>query len=101
MISFEFDDGAQKPGVPYRAIFFVNGWHYGKRVGNVGPQARFPVPPGILDYQGTNTLAVALWALEDTPVNPTLKLVLDGAFEGGVGAVTKNNPRWAPRAGVY
>ncbi|OSC98180.1 glycoside hydrolase family 35 protein [Trametes coccinea BRFM310] len=101
MISFEFDDGAQKPGVPYRAIFFVNGWHYGKRVGNVGPQARFPVPPGILDYQGTNTLAVALWALEDTPVHPTLQLVLDGAFEGGVGAITKNNPRWTPRLGVY
>ncbi|KAI0350174.1 hypothetical protein OH77DRAFT_1593752 [Trametes cingulata] len=95
--SFEFDGGAQKTGEPYRALLFVNGWKFGKRVGNVGPQARFPVPPGILNHHGSNTIAVALWALEDTPVHPTLELVLEGVFDGGVGLIAVNNPGWTPR----
>ncbi|KAH9891918.1 glycoside hydrolase superfamily [Cubamyces lactineus] len=97
MFSFEFDKGAQKTGEPYRALLFVNGWKFGKRVANVGPQARFPVPPGILDYRGTNTLAVALWAMEDTPVHPTLELVIEGIVQGGVGVISTNNPCWTPR----
>ncbi len=60
----------------YRALLFVNGWMFGKaslvtlitddqhtygakltrsfaqRVAKFGPQTRFPVPPGILDYNG-------------------------------------------------
>ena len=48
-LSFEFEDLGQA----YRALMFVNGWQYGKRVANVGPQNRFPVPQGILDYGGT------------------------------------------------
>ncbi|KAI0326223.1 hypothetical protein GY45DRAFT_1382198 [Cubamyces sp. BRFM 1775] len=97
MLSFEFDKGAQKTGEPYRALLFVNGWKFGKRVANVGPQARFPVPPGILNYRGTNTLGVALWAMEDTPVHPTLELVVEGIVHGGVGPISTNNPGWAPR----
>ncbi len=48
MMSFQFgeDEG------PYRALLFVNGWKFGKRVADIGPQTRFPVPPGILDYNG-------------------------------------------------
>jgi hypothetical protein len=34
-------------------------------VNNLGPQTRFPVPEGILDYSGTNYLAITLWA-QDT-----------------------------------
>ena len=37
---------------PYRALLYVNGWKFGKRVANIGPQTVFPVPPGILDYNG-------------------------------------------------
>ncbi|KAI0359054.1 hypothetical protein OH77DRAFT_1518305 [Trametes cingulata] len=95
--SFEFDGGAQTTGEPYRALLFVNGWKFGKRIGNVGPQARFPVPPGILDHHGTNTIAVALWALENTAVHPTLELVLEGVVEGGVGPIATNNPGWTAR----
>ncbi|KAG6827509.1 hypothetical protein H0H92_011481 [Tricholoma furcatifolium] len=48
-MSFTF----QEPlGQPYRAFFFVNGWMMGKRVGNLGPQSKFPVHEGILDYNG-------------------------------------------------
>lgn len=69
-MSFVFDGGARTTGQAYRALLFVNGWQYGKvgqsgcmrndadcvsffqRVSNIGPQAKFPVPPGILDYNG-------------------------------------------------
>ncbi|KAI0662113.1 glycoside hydrolase superfamily [Cubamyces menziesii] len=100
MMSFVFDSGVGNTGQAYRALLFVNGWKFGKRVANVGPQASFPVPPGILDYKGKNTVAVALWALEDTAVSPSLDLVLDGVLDGGVGSVATNNPEWSPRPSV-
>jgi hypothetical protein len=64
-ISFVFDNIEQ----PYRAYLFVNGWMMGKRAANLGcvlanpyvllahwqysPQYRFPVPEGILDFNGS------------------------------------------------
>jgi hypothetical protein len=33
-------------------------------VSNLGPKNEFPVPEGILNYNGTNWIAVSLWALE-------------------------------------
>ncbi|KAI9452442.1 glycoside hydrolase family 35 protein [Russula earlei] len=92
MLSFTFDDTAQ----PYRALLFVNGWMMGKRVANLGPQFKFPVHQGILDYGGTNTVAVALWAMAAVPIAPTLELTLDTVLEGGVGPIVPNNPAWTP-----
>ena len=34
-----------------------------------------------------STVAVALWALDDTPVSPSLQLSLDAVFDGGVGPI--------------
>lgn len=31
---------------------------------NIGPQVSFPVPEGILNYDGQNYLALTLWSLE-------------------------------------
>ncbi|TFK90371.1 glycoside hydrolase family 35 protein [Polyporus arcularius HHB13444] len=93
MMSFQFSE----ENAPYRALLFVNGWKFGKRVANIGPQTRFPVPPGILDYNGSNTVAVALWVMQDEEVHPALELVVDGAVEGGVGPISTNNPAWSPR----
>ncbi|KZV66862.1 glycoside hydrolase family 35 protein [Peniophora sp. CONT] len=95
MLSFVFDDGVGETGVPYRALLFVNGWMMGKRVANLGPQAKFPVHEGILDYGGTNTVVVALWALEDQQVSPSLVLVVDKVFQGGVGRIATNNPTYS------
>lgn len=43
MMSFEFADptgsggsGGEEEGEPYRALLFVNGWHMGERVANLG-----------------------------------------------------------------
>ncbi|KAJ3813869.1 glycoside hydrolase family 35 protein [Lentinula aff. lateritia] len=92
LTSFTFEEAL---GQPYRVYLFVNGWMMGKRVGNLG-QFKFPVHQGILDYNGTNTVAVALWAMEpDVTVTPQLQLTLDGVFSGGVGTVSTNNPLWS------
>ncbi|KAI9704628.1 MAG: hypothetical protein M1820_005376 [Bogoriella megaspora] len=37
-------------------------YQYGKYVPHIGPQTRFPVPPGIINNRGNNTLSVSLWA---------------------------------------
>ncbi|KAJ3571523.1 hypothetical protein NP233_g3704 [Leucocoprinus birnbaumii] len=94
MLSFTFEETF---GQPYRAYLFVNGWMMGKRVGNLGPQSKFPVHEGILNYRGSNTVAVALWALTpNVTVAPNLQLTLDNVYEGGVGNVQVDNPAWSP-----
>ncbi|KAF5348545.1 hypothetical protein D9756_009580 [Leucocoprinus leucothites] len=94
MMSFTFGEPF---GQPYRAYLFVNGWMMGKRVGNLGPQSKFPVHEGILNYRGTNTVAVALWAMTpNVTITPNLQLTLDGVYEGGVGNVQVDNPKWSP-----
>jgi beta-galactosidase len=51
-------------GTVARALLWVNGYQYGKYIPHIGPQTRFPVPPGVIDGRAgaNNTLAVALWA---------------------------------------
>ena len=44
-----------------------------------------------------STVAVSLWALNDTAVSPTLELVVDEVLDGGVGPISVNNPEWEPR----
>ncbi|PGH09195.1 hypothetical protein AJ79_05724 [Helicocarpus griseus UAMH5409] len=63
--TFTNSSSASSPPVPYRAQLYVNGFQYGKYVNNIGPQTNFPVPQGIFNYQGTNWIGVALWALGD------------------------------------
>lgn len=61
------------------------------------PQFKFPVHQGILDYNGTNTVAVALWAMEAAPITPTLELTVDTILQGGVGPIISDNPPWSPK----
>jgi hypothetical protein len=37
----------------------------GKFIPQIGPQTRFPFPPGVVNNKGTNTIAIALWAQTD------------------------------------
>lgn len=46
----------------YRAQIFVNGYQYGRYNPYIGNQVVYPVPAGILNYRGENTVAVAVWA---------------------------------------
>jgi beta-galactosidase GanA len=49
------------PARHYRAQIFVNGWQLGRYVNDVGPQHSFPIPNGILNSNGDNTIAIAVW----------------------------------------
>ncbi|KAJ5704245.1 hypothetical protein N7493_011383 [Penicillium malachiteum] len=46
----------------YRTQLFVNGYQYGRFNPYIGNQVEFPVPLGVLNYQGENTISVAVWA---------------------------------------
>ncbi|KAK4703696.1 hypothetical protein P7C70_g2525, partial [Phenoliferia sp. Uapishka_3] len=62
------------------------------------PQTRFPLPPGILDHQGENTIGVLLWALgKKGAAFESIRLEQGRTFSGGVGVVQSDNPQWTPR----
>lgn len=61
-LSFTFTNAST---TPYRAQLYVNGYQFGKYVNNIGPQKAFPVPEGILNYHGTNWVALTLWAQDE------------------------------------
>lgn len=65
------------PSRAYRATLFVNGWQVGNYVNQLGPQHSFPVPNGILNPNGRNTIAIAVWNTDGT--------------SGGLGTVTLTN----------
>lgn len=62
-LSIKFDKTVSQG--TYRVQIFVNGYQYGKFVPHIGPQSRYPIPEGILNYHGTNTLGITLWAMEE------------------------------------
>ena len=43
-----------------RALIFVNGWNMGQFIAHIGPQRTFIIPPGILNPNGENTIALAV-----------------------------------------
>ncbi|KAF8752797.1 Beta-galactosidase, domain 3 [Rhizoctonia solani] len=47
------------------------------------PQFKFPVPEGILNHHGENTVALAIWSMENTQLSPNLKLTIEGVFDSG------------------
>lgn len=61
-ISFSFDNSASMGD--YRSLLYINGFQYGKFISNIGPQTEFPVPEGILNYNGENWIGVSIWALQ-------------------------------------
>ncbi|OHW89603.1 glycosyl hydrolase family 35 protein [Colletotrichum incanum] len=87
----------------YRAQIFVNGYQYGKFVHHVGPQTRFPVPEGILNYQGSNHLGITLWAMEKSGAKiEGLKWEVGMVSATGFGKVEPApQPKWAKREGAY
>ncbi len=57
---------ADDPGRRYRALLYVNGWQLGDYVNYLGPQHSFPIPNGILNTDGRNTIAIAVWNLDSS-----------------------------------
>lgn len=52
----------------YRVLIFANGWNMGQFIAHVGPQRIFPLPQGILNHRGANTIALAVTS-DGAPAN--------------------------------
>ncbi|OAG06980.1 uncharacterized protein CC84DRAFT_1143190 [Paraphaeosphaeria sporulosa] len=70
-----------------RVQLFVNGYQYGRFNPSVGNEVRFPVPPGILNYSGDNTIGVSVWAQTEEGGKLDVKLEQDYVLESS----------WSPR----
>ncbi|HEY2240069.1 MAG TPA: beta galactosidase jelly roll domain-containing protein, partial [Streptosporangiaceae bacterium] len=80
----------------YRAFLYVNGWLIGRYVNNVGPQHQFYVPAGILNDHGGNTLAIAVWGLNQAGGGlDQVKLVTAGNQAGGLPISPVASPGWS------
>jgi hypothetical protein len=79
------DTGKPRSDRENRALIFVNGWNMGQFAANVGPQRVFVIPPGILDPNGDNTIALAV-TTDGKPENALepVRLVVLRAVRGGV-----------------
>jgi beta-galactosidase len=65
------------PNRHYRAMLYVNGWQMGNYVSDMGPQHSFPIPNGVLQPRGKNSIVIAVWKLDES--------------EGGLGEVSLVN----------
>ncbi len=43
-----------------RVLIFINGWNMGQFISHIGPQRVFIIPPGIINHNGDNTIALAV-----------------------------------------
>lgn len=87
----------------FRCQLYVNGYQFGKYVNNVGPQTAFPVPEGILDYRGTNYVALSLWGSDGGGNRLAgLRLVETARVQWGFGEVELSPMGgWVKRKGAY
>lgn len=78
----------------YRVLIFVNGWHMGQFIANVGPQRVFTLPEGILNARGHNTLALAV-STDGAPGNvlEDVRLITQRNVRGGVQTTTEGARR--------
>ncbi|HLL68281.1 MAG TPA: beta-galactosidase [Micromonosporaceae bacterium] len=68
----------------YRATIFVNGWNIGQYINDLGPQRVFPVPNGILNPRGENTIAIASWSVDGSAGIGAVSLENLGTVQGGI-----------------
>ncbi len=54
-----------EPSRRFRALIFVNGWNMGQYISDVGPQRVFTLHRGVLEHQGDNTIALAVWCPDE------------------------------------
>ncbi|KAI3390459.1 hypothetical protein diail_9576 [Diaporthe ilicicola] len=104
-LSFVISNVTEPTGEPsiFRLQLYVNGYQFGKYINNLGPQTRFPVPEGVLNYNGNNTVALTLWALEDSGANLRgFELSADHVLQSGYRKPGQTKqPAWEKRAGAY
>ncbi|KAJ5309162.1 hypothetical protein N7508_004541 [Penicillium antarcticum] len=81
---------------------FMNGYQFGHYLPHIGPQTKFPFPPGVINNRGENTLAISLWALTDQGASLSqVELVAYGAYQTGFNFNhdwSYLQPQWKSRA---
>ncbi|MEV6949641.1 beta-galactosidase [Streptomyces sp. NPDC051172] len=83
------------PSRKYRATIFVNGWQVGNYVNYLGPQHTFPVPNGILDPNGRNSIAIAVWNLDgSTGGLGKVSLTDYGSYASSLRVAQNDSPRY-------
>ncbi|KAI8072326.1 glycoside hydrolase superfamily [Gongronella butleri] len=94
-VSFDKPDASQH----YRAEFYINGWNFGKLIPDLGPQFDFPVPPGILDTQGRNRLAIAVHGTNahNNTFPPVHLTILNSYTFGGLPWKNQKAPDFDPK----
>ncbi|KAK1779963.1 glycoside hydrolase superfamily [Copromyces sp. CBS 386.78] len=103
-LNFVFDNSTSfESGTEYRAWLYVNGFQYGRYVSHIGPQTAFPVPEGILNYNGQNWVGVAVWATGKKGAKvPGLKLEAGTPVRTGREEVeVVDGGHWERREGAY
>jgi beta-galactosidase GanA len=94
-IGLTFSDN---PARRYRALIFVNGWQFGNYVNYLGPQHSFPIPNGILNPHGHNTIAIAVWNLDSTTGGlGTVSLTDYGSWTSSLRVGMVNSPGYRGR----
>jgi hypothetical protein len=63
---------------PFRALLSVNGYQYGRFNPYIRETNPYPIPPEILDYGGTNVIALAVWA--QTPAGAAVELSVETSY---------------------
>ena len=88
----------------YRTLLFVNGYQYGRFNPWIGHQTTFPVPTGILNTKGNNTVGLAVWSqsVKGAKVGVKLKTqyVADSGYDFGFDAEYLR-PGWNKEREVY
>jgi beta-galactosidase GanA len=82
------------PSRHYRALIFLNGWMLGIYVNDLGPQHIFSLPNGILNPDGPNTLAIAVWGEDADAGLGSVRLYQYGAYAGGIPVSSVTSPGW-------
>ena len=93
------------PGsLKFRALLFVNGYQYGRFNPWIGHQIEFPVPPGVLDYSGDNTIGLAVWAQSEeggqVGVDLTVSYVTESSYDFKFNS-TYLRPGWDDKRLMY
>ncbi|KGQ03791.1 putative beta-galactosidase A [Beauveria bassiana D1-5] len=100
-LSFVFDNATVAQH--YHGFLYVNGFQFGKYINYLGPQTSFPVPEGILNYEGDNWVGLAVWALDEAGVAvPGLSLVpRQPVLTGREPVEVVASPKWVKRSDAY
>ncbi|KAL3460988.1 beta-galactosidase precursor [Aspergillus heterothallicus] len=100
-LEIHFERDAQKD---FRIQLYVNGWQFGKLIGKLGAQDSFPIPEGILNYRGRNTIALTYWSQDNSTSTGLKGISLKASRPALTGRPAVNlvkSPEWKQRKNAY